>query len=236
MRDIVRQKTGTGFTLLELLIAIFIFAIVMAAVYGVYRTIVTVTDSVESQADIDNKARTAMTRISADLESCYPGDGSLFVGRRQEISGSRADTLKFTSTAHLTFDKKEPPAGLAVISYGVAEDTGTKLLQLFRLDIPYRPGFLAQDYSDKKGYLLCDGLRAVRFTYYDQAGNEVDEWQAESDGVQAGKKTRRLPVMIEVVLRFPGGDGNDLVFKTAVALPSKKNQRGRPPDHEENTM
>ena len=58
-----------------------------------------------------------------------------------------------------------------MIRYSVQQDADSKLLQLYRVDLPFRPGYLEQAVSQEKGYLLCDGLRAVRFTYYDQAGN-----------------------------------------------------------------
>ena len=90
-----------------MLLAIFIFAIVLSAVYGAYITTITAVDTTELQADINNKARTALERIATDLEGVYLGEGGSLNGRRQEIGGNRADTLDFTSTAHLVLSKKD---------------------------------------------------------------------------------------------------------------------------------
>jgi general secretion pathway protein J len=222
------SRKSSGFTLLEVLVAIFIFAIVLSAVYGAYITAITAADTTELQADINNKARTALERMASDLGGVYLGaDGSLN-GRKKEIGGNRADTLAFTSTAHLLFSKKEPPAGFGMIRYSVQQDTDSKLLQLYRADLPFRPGYLEQAVSQEKGYLLCDGLHTVRFTYYDQAGNEVDDWQIDEDADQAAAKEKGRPAMIEVMLRFAGGEGReDLIFKTAVALPILQKQVSR---------
>ena len=222
-----RLQKSDGFTLLEVLLAIFIFAIVLSAVYGAYITTITAVGTTEFQADINNKARTALERIATDLGGVYLGEGGLLNGRRQEIGGNRADTLDFTSTAHLVFTKKEPPAGFGMISYSVQQDADSKLLQLYRVDLPFRPGYLEQALSQKKGYLLCDGLRAVRFTYYDQAGNQVDDWQTEEAAGQAGEREKNIPAIIEVVLRFTDEGKEDLLFKTAVALPVMKKTGGR---------
>ena len=211
-------KSG-GFTLMEILLAIFIFAIVISAVYGSYITTLTAVDATELQAEINNKARITLNRITADLGSSYFGKGSFLHGQTQKISEYRADTLEFTSSAHLVFSKNGQPAGFTVIKYTIQQDAESKLLQLYRTDIPFIPGYVGQPDGEEKGYLLCDGLRRVQFTYYDQAGNEVDNWQSdEAPGPERVEKIH-IPAMIEVRLDFPDQNKDDLVFKTAEAIP-----------------
>jgi hypothetical protein len=206
-------------------VAFCIFVIVVVIAYAAYFTTNTAIDAAESQADINTTARSALERMTTDMQDIYLGQGGILEGAKQEISGSRADTLRFTSTAHVILTKNELPAGLAMIQYSVSRETGTGLLRLYRLDIPYRPGYLSKDYSDEKGYLLCDGLRSVQFTYWDQAGNEVDNWQVDqSEDLE--KKKRHIPVMIDIVLRFANKGRYDLVFKTAVALTFNKDPSG----------
>jgi general secretion pathway protein J len=212
------QKKSAGFTLVELLLAIFIFAIVISIVYGAYITILTTVDATEQQAEINNKARTALNRITVDLGSIYLGEGGVLHGQTQKISENQADTLEFTSSAHLVFSRNGQPAGFAMIRYSVEEDPESKLLQLYRTDVPFIPGYSAQPVSNQKGYLLCDGLRTVQFTYYDQAGEAMDTWQYEENSGQKGVQKTNIPTMIEVRLDFPYQGQDDLVFKTAVAI------------------
>ena len=216
----VLKKTG-GFTLLELLLAIFIFAIVISALYGAYISTLNVADTTESHAEISNKARTAMDRITADMGSLYLGEGSFFRSQKQELSGNKIDTIAFTSTAHIAFTKNEQPSGFAVIEYKVQQEGNTQLLQLYRVDIPFRPGNMEQTVKDEKGFLLCDGLQAIRFRYYDLKGAEVDDWQSAK---VAGKELH-VPAMVEIELSFTDAheEQGPLTFKTAVALPVLKN-------------
>jgi general secretion pathway protein J len=221
-----RFRKSCGFILLEVLVAIFIFAIVLSAVYGASIVLVDAVNVTELQVDINNRARTALERITADLKGVYLGEDGSLQGTRQEIEGNRADTLDLTSTAHLVLSKKDLPAGLGMIRYVVQLDADAKLLQLYRVDLPYRPGYLEQAVANEKGYLLCDGLRAVRFTYVDKAGNELDDWQTEEDTGQTAEKEKNSPAMVEILLRFADEGKDDHIFKTAVSLPVIKNKGG----------
>jgi general secretion pathway protein J len=62
-----------GFTLVEILISIVIFAVVLTTIYASYAGSFRVIDETESQAEIYGMARVAMERISEDLESVYIG-------------------------------------------------------------------------------------------------------------------------------------------------------------------
>lgn len=216
------DRDRSGFTLLEILIAIFIFAIVISAVYGSYVTMLKSVDSTESRVDIDNKARIAMERITADLESVFLGQGGFLKGRKQEIQGNGADTLDFTSSAHLVFSQKEFPAGLAEIKYTVVQDSDTELLQLYRLDIPFRQGNRDDTTNEEKGFLLCDGLKSVRFLYSARDQTEVEDWESEKETGQVNNEPVNIPRMVTIELVFASTQDSESPrnFKTAVALPT----------------
>jgi len=65
------SKENSGFTLLEILIAIFIFAVVMTTIFTSYTGTFRVVDETESQAEIYQMAGIAMERMLEDLESIY---------------------------------------------------------------------------------------------------------------------------------------------------------------------
>jgi len=215
-----------GFTLLELLLAIFIFAIVTSSVYGAYRSTFLVINTTESQAEYSSMARVALDRITGDLESAYFGNGSLFEAERKEVDTGRADQLTFTSSFHLVFGKNELPAGSAMVRYSTEIDEESGLLKLYRLDMALRPGESAEGIEEKKGFLLCDRLAEVQFSYFDTEGNEVEDWKShEGEGEEQGE----FPVMTRVTLRFAESADSEerIVFSTAVAMARTTQERAQ---------
>ena len=207
-----------GFTLIELLFAIFIFAIVISAVYGAYRATFQVTLSSERHMRESNKARAALERITEDLTAIVTGPGGTLLGTEQDISGGRADTMTFISSSHVPLNKQETIAGDARISYSVVADETENTLTLMRSDTVILPG--AAGDNDAK-FLLCEGLKEVRFSYTSPDGETTTEWEGESVEGEDGKLIApELPILITIELVFANEqkDGNGSVFKTAVAL------------------
>jgi general secretion pathway protein J len=214
MTIIRATERNNGFTLIELLVAISIFAIIMSAIYSVYTSTLRIINNTELQIDTNNKARIALGRITKDLESVYLGKDGLFKGQKEEIGGTRGDLLKFTSTAHVVFSKKEQLVGFTLLTYSVEQDKESQMLLLYRRDVPFRPGIIEDESTEDKGILLCDGLKAVQFIFLGPDGTEVNNWQTETE--QDGKK--KLPAMIKIQLSFPDNDKNDLLFTSAVSI------------------
>ena len=221
-----------GFTLLEIMIAIFIFAVVLSLVYTAYTGTLRNIGEVESQAGIYHMARVAMERMVEDLESvCVSsregdpkGGGDAppplqFVGEVKEIDSRRADTLRFASRAHLSFDEEGIGAGTAEIVYGVREGEEGEGLVLYRSDIPILTAGAGEETG---GLMLCDGLYSIRFVYYDDQGEEYDHWDS-SERTFNGRPPAR--VAIELAFMEPS-EKTPLKFLTGVALPVGRGDGG----------
>ena len=221
-----KQGADRGFTLLEVLIAIFIFALVASAIFTVYTGTFRIIDESESRADICEMAGIALERISEDLESAYvsnltqtPGSDKanpamvLLVGEKKELMGRSCGALRFLSLAHLTFSEEEPVAKPTEIVYYVATKGEEGLLELYRSDTP-----LSHERPDAEsgGLLLCEGFLSIDFTYYDSDGEPHETW--DSGG---GESKGKLPSRVSISMEFADSTNPDTPYKfmTGVAIP-----------------
>lgn len=219
-------KRQRGFTLVELLLAIFIFAIVISSVYGAYRFSFSIIYGSEARLLISRNARVAMERIAADLDGIVAGPGGVLEGERHDDAGKRGDSLAFVSSAHLVLSKEDATGGYTLIRYSVERDEDKGLLNLYRSDTVLFPG-AADKGNEARKDVLCQGLKEVAFTYRDEDGSEKEEWQSDegNGAAQEGEQQKEpmLPALVYVKLTFaeyPDSEGES-IFRTAVALPQK---------------
>lgn len=225
----------SGFTLLEILIAVFIFGTVLSIIYTSYTGTFRIVNETEYEADVYRMARIALERISEDLASVYvpreressqeeeasASEAEIplfrFVGQAREVDGIRADTLSFPSLAHLVFSSEDHPGGAARIGYTVEEGEEGEGFALHRSD---DPGF-GLDLSGKGtgGAVLCDHLRAVSFTYYDAGGHAHDDWDS---GDEFFRET--TPQRVSILLEFVNESDPEAPYKfmTGVTLPIRE--------------
>ena len=223
-------KTG-GFTLIEILIAIVIFATLLTTIYASYTGTFRVIDNTESQAEIYRMARIAMERMLEDLESVYiqkgnehagsggdKGSSFQFLGEEREIMGRRADTLRFASSAHIDFSGKNPGHGTAQIGYFVRENTDGEDFVLYRSDNPLFKETYPFD-EESGGLVLCEGLASVEFTYYGEDGGVFNSWDSTIEDME-----NKIPKMVSISLEFQNTLNPELPirFMTSVALPMEQ--------------
>lgn len=221
---------GRGFTLVELLIAIFIFAIVVSSVYGAYRSTFKIVHDSESLLATSRTARVAMERMTDDLISIVGDSGGELRGEKHDISGARGDSLAFVSSVHLVLSKTETLNGYSSIAYTVELDKDDGLLNLYRSDTVLLPGGNPQE-KDLRKEMLAKGLKEMRITYLDKDGKKTDDWHSDEGQKMLGAKGTQieplLPALIYLHLSF--GKSIDskggTVFETAVALPQKSKSR-----------
>ncbi len=203
-----------GFTLLELLMAISIFAMVMGIAFTSYNTSFIIIQDAGDSAKVYAKAKTVMERLMADLESLYIGNDFFFEGSSNEISGYRADDLKFTSTAFVRLHPTDASPGRLIIHYEVEEDADSESLLLYRS----QHIATADDEAIKNSrLLLCNNLREVAFNYRNENGDDVETWTMETISEDAAP----LPALISIRLRFndTGEDEPGTLFESAISPP-----------------
>ena len=217
---------GSGFTLLEILIAVSILAVILPTIYFSYMETSKIIDVTESQMDIYGMARIVSERMLEDLGSVYllkttdDSTSNLFVGKNKEGEGHSADTLRFLSMAHIVFSEEEENFRISEIYYYLKKDNVRDGFNLYRsdtIDLEEKPA------EETGGSLLCNGLLSVDFTYYDSSGGEYDSWDSTQD-----QHKDKLPAIVSIMLKFINKADTEAPFKfiTAVALPLAREKYG----------
>ena len=227
--SLMNFRNQEGFTLLEILLAFFIFSIVLTTLYTAYTGTFRNIDQVESQSEAYQMARIALGRMIEDLESAYVSPPvedqesveenlwfTEFVGESDEIDDRSADTLRFLSTAHLVFDEEDKEAGIAQITYYVRnrEDEEEAGFDLYRSD-----RLVLEPEEEDAGLILCEGIHAMNLIYYDDRDEGHESWDSSEM-----ENEDRLPVRVTIVLEFVNKENPEapLKFLTGVALPMAK--------------
>lgn len=208
----MHAKDRNGFTILEILIALSILATVLSIVFTSYTATFRIIGETESQAEIYQMARIALERIIEDLACTLPETSGDFSGEDEEIDGRSADSMCFTSWAHLVFSDQDQPWGAAEISYYVEQDEEEEEgLVLYRSDTPRLDKEPAEEGLCKKerGFPLCKKLVSVDFTYRADDWEDLDDWEEEG-----------IPRLVSVSLEFinPSNPEAPLKFATSVAV------------------
>ncbi len=220
-----RLQGRAGFTLLEIMLAMLVLAMVVSMVSLSLSGSIRAIDATLDQGDVYYRAQVAMERISEDLASALLPADVEFIGAAGESDNGSAARLSFASLAHVVFNSDTDQPGLGLIGYSVRPDEeDEQQLLLLRTDVLYRPiaddqGTKAQN-TDVEAFLLTDRLRSVKFTFVDRNGEVLDNWNTRVDPDDK-EAERWLPVAVSCRLEFWINQDEDtsVSFETTVILP-----------------
>jgi general secretion pathway protein J len=216
------RKPETGFTLMEVLVAITILAVVVTTILASFNSVFSTTEVLDESADIYEMAKSCMKRLTSDLESIHitqrplykppefdqPPDPYRIVTSSSDTDGTGIAQFRFTSRAHINLEKS-PRKGIAEIIYYVQAGNDGDLV-LRRADNLYPYPAFEEKSSDP---VLCKYVKSLAFKFYNQEGIESDAWDSDSD--EFGYAT---PKAIGVKLEL-ANKGASHTFETMVSLP-----------------
>ncbi len=213
-----------GFTLIEILIAVFILGIVLTPVYVSYTGTFRIIADTKTDAELYGMARAALGRMIRDMRAVSPWRGSFFFVAKPYILQNQAFTsLAFRSVAHVAFGKNEPAAGVALIEYTVEEGGEGKGFALYRSDSLSQD--LGEDGPSPRKYLLCDRIASLAYVFYDDKGGGYERWDS---GGGEEKQKKKVPAIVEIRMSLtsdkkPKGDVRNpdysYPFMTRVYIP-----------------
>lgn len=209
----MRPRGSAGFTLIEVLGAIFLTSLVLAVAVGMYlnlsnsstTAVAMMREGLHATAVLDRIARdlsgaSLLTRAKSDIDPLrHPW---YFTAESHNAFGG-ADALKFVSRSQRPKVSAYHASDLAQVAYftTLEEDGSTTLHRWTAPSLPpdYEPGFPGPD--DPGSFVLAEGLRGVVFRFRGEDGEWLDEWDSKQL-IQSDK----LPTAVEVSV-FGWGNG-----------------------------
>ena len=221
-RVFVAYREDGGFTLLEIMIAIFIFVIIVTTIFTSYNSLLSGNETSDQVTASYEMAKNCLNRMIVDLESIHltlppgysppvlgePPEPYRIVGEIFDIQGTSFPRLRFASLAHLSFGGKTKKGIAEIVYYVQTSSDGSYVLKRADNLYPY------ETFEEKAGDpVLCTDIKSLTFKYYDQDGTGYDLW--DSDDEDFGYST---PKAIDINFELAENSGS-LRFETMVRLP-----------------
>lgn len=199
------MKRSAGFTLIEVLIAVSLTAIVLTAIYGVFTAVFTARQQVLVESETSQIGRVLFERLGRELRGAWlPASGSKFF-----LAGTDRDgrpELRF-ATASTTL-AATGRGGMAALRYGLQPMDGSAgdRLYLVRSEEPYH----LRDRLDSGSYPLCGNVKSVLWRFYG-ANGWVESW--------SGEGSNPLPQLVELTITLLDPENRETVLRGTFDLP-----------------
>ncbi|QRO00493.1 prepilin-type N-terminal cleavage/methylation domain-containing protein [Archangium violaceum] len=209
------RRSMRGFTLMEVMIAVAITALMGAMVAMAFQTGFHAKEVVEGEADHYREVRVAMNRMAREIGSAFVSDR--YDARRYRDQNDRPtnfvgdeDRLLFTTFAHqrMYTDAKESDQAIVEYSLQSSSERGAGNRQ----DLMRRENPNVEDRMDRGGTtdVLFEGVKKLEFSYWDSDRKEwVDEW----DTRRVDQKSK-LPTRVRITVVALDDDNKEVRYTT----------------------
>lgn len=220
------QKISSGFTLLELLISVFIATLVLVMVSTSFLQIIEAKDKVENELELLHESRVIFARLNRDLFNIFPRGRvkrgvnyhhySYFLGTMDENDNS---TLRFSAVSRspIHFNRESDQSEITYFLERSNEEKGLYVLK--RRDNPW--------FGNPNGgteYEISDRVVKFQVSYITQEifnqiqANQIqpeliEEWNPDTLG------TDILPLAVDIGLVLRNEDNEDISFNTTISIP-----------------
>jgi len=210
------RRDRRGFTLVELMLAILILAIMMSIIYGLVVSTVSAARRVEEITASSEIGPAILTRVRSDLQAAFiTKDGEFFVGVKRPGGGADRDRIDFISGEMAYGAETEGEEA----RFHSINEVGYQVLDNRKdpnVGVLYRREDYFIDAEPLKGGRLTevyDRVRSFSLRYYDG-----EAWKPE----WSNKAQKGLPKAVEIEVKILVADRDnpnvEQTFKTTVVL------------------
>jgi len=210
-----RTRKARGFTLMEVMIAVAITALMGGLIAASFNTSFKAKEIIEGEAERYRMLRTAMNRMSREIGAAFVSDR--YDAQRYRDSNDRPtnligdrDRLLFTSLAHqrLYTDAKESDQMVVEYSVKTSNERGAN----GRRDLMRRENPILDERMDRGGTedVLFEGVKRLEFDYWD---SDKKDWVNEWDTRRTERKSF-LPTRVRISLYALDENGKEVRYTT----------------------
>ncbi len=187
------RDARAGFTLLEILLAMTLMAMLAGTLYGSLHIAFRARDSVQRAIEETNAGALGLDLVRRDFSEALPPKGILagtFIGSDDQWDNGRdADSMDFYASANML---DEPVGTCDIIHVSIAlgtDDDGT--VALVRNTTT---NLLATEVPEPDTEVICRNVRSLNLRYFDGT-DWLDSWDSTQEGDE-------LPLAVELVLEL----------------------------------
>jgi len=205
-----RVHGAAGFTLIEVVLAITIFALMGGVLYGAFSLGHTAVEKSEKSFNRNQKTRSVGDLLATYIRSGYPYRESIqdqtifFDGEREGLTfvSAYSHAMGGRGMAKIAIEKEQSDDGRALVR--LAETA------------PVRVGGDAGDGGQRSSLVILEGVRDFQLAYLDAEGDK-ENWEESWDG----KERRRLPRALRMTFIDTEGKEVRWVFPFMLAVLSQ---------------
>jgi general secretion pathway protein J len=210
-----RRAADAGFTLIEVMLALAIFAFITTIMLGSFTQTSSSKRAIQSAQERTHTVRVALTRMTREIEMAYlsHSENTALTYRRAMLVGSaRADVdqLMFSTFAHQRLRAGAAEADTSVVSYfGERDPDNPRITNLMRRETRR---LQAEDPNLLTGesYILCPDVSRVKISYYD---HKRKEWLTDWNTMNATGQ-QFLPTHVRITLTVFDERGQEVSYTT----------------------
>ena len=229
-KNIPSSSFAKGFTLLEVLVAVFVLGLISTLVWQSFSQTVRSKNYVEAGNEMYHQLRWTLDKLTYDLSCAFIGKGkneglSGFVGTNKFAGeGIPQDELNFLSFSHIRYNPEEKSSDQCELGYFVAQDPSSGKFVLFRREDYTLDG----NHDGGEVNELVEGIVAFNLRYFD-GESWHDNWDSrnpansgdqifEVSGSQTEEMIDQIPIAVEVIVSMVDEDGQEVFMNTKIRL------------------
>ena len=210
-----------GFTLVEVLIALSIVAIISSLIYGSFARTFDVREQVTQSQERYHGLRVALERMAREISmafvyNCQQLDTPTGERRQQTLfkleHEGKFDKLTFTSFSHLRLFKDVHESDQNVLSYFGEDDA--KHSSQYNLMRREKARIDGQPEEGGETQVLCPDIKELRFDFWDNVKNDwVDDWDCSRI-----ERQNQLPRLVRIKLVAAEGHDKQIKLSTIARI------------------